>query len=423
MTYERLTYPREIELPGDEGVFARSALVACLTDDECRLVNVPDTAPGDAVLEFLSGMGYVIDKIDDWQVNLTGRGYAKPDEPIDAVDCAANADIAHLFAAYLAGFGMYGSIRCAYPYHSLKDLADLVRSLGGEILGRGEGCAPPWCVHPAPLSTREIKPMHPHPSLRSCLGIIFLLGQGTGAFPANTPGYDSLERAVRHYRGDIRRSEGRLYIKGGERVLARRREIPRSFRLAVAITIAAALTSAKPVHLPGVYLNPTRAATLEFLGRSGVDFTIEKIHDLDEEIAGDVLVNPSKLHGVELGKEAVRSVYEDIGPLLVMAALSAGLSEFDLGHLAQPEAEGAIKLANEITIAAKAGCDSSGNLITIEGNPSPQADDSAIEAVSDYTARVILSLVFKTPKPLEKGRCIRELGKALTQVILGDLLF
>jgi len=418
-----LVYPKEIELPGDEGVFARSALVACLTDDECRLVNVPDTAAGDAVLEFLSGMGYVIDKIDDLQVNLTGRGYNKPDEPGDALDCAGNADLAHLFAAFMAGFGMYGSIRCTYPHHSLKSLADMVKSLGGEILGRGDGCAPPWCIRPAPLTTREIKPLHPHPSLRSCLAIIFLLGQGTGAFPANTTGYDSLERTVKHYRGDIRRSEGRLYIKGGERVLARRREIPRSFRLAVATIIAAALTSAKPVRLPGVYLNPTRAGTLEFLGRSGVDFSVEKMYDLDEEIAGDVLVNPSKLHGVELGKEAVRAACEDIGPLLVMAALSAGLSEFDLGHLTQPEVEGAIKLGNEITLAVKAGCDTSGNRITIEGNPSPEADEGAVEAVSEYPARAILSLVFRTSKPLEKERCIKELGKTLTQVILGDLLF
>jgi hypothetical protein len=190
----------------------------------------------------------------------------------------------------------------------------------------------------------------------------------------------------------------------------------------MAIT-ASAITSTRAVRFPGVCLNPTRAATLEVLGRCGINFSVDNMGELDGEIVGDVIANPSEPNGIELGKEAVRAAYEDIGSLLVLACLSDGLSEFDLGHLTDPESEGAIKLASEIASVTGAPYDTGSNRITIEGNPSVEAYQSPIETVSDYTARAILALFFKTPKPLDKERCLGEFGKTLTQVILGDLLF
>ena len=423
MNRERLPFPNAIELPYDEATFLRSALVACLTNDECRLAGVPDTYAGKAILDFISGLGYQLEQIDESQVNLTGRGYIKPSEPPDAIDCAGNADLAHMFAAFLAGFGRYGVIRCANPHRSLKGLAGVVRQIGGDIFGRGDSCAPPWCVHPMPLSTADVRPSNPHPSLRSALVMLFILGQGTSSIPSAMPGYDSLERAVGHYRGEIRRSEGKLFIKGGERVIAKRREMPKSFRLAVVAGSAAAMASSRPVKFPRVCLNPTRAGTLGHLGHAGVGFDVENLTDLDGEVIGDLIINPSEPKGLELGRDAVRASYEDLGPLLAIACLSDGLSEFDLGFLAEAEAEGVVKLALEIASAVKSEIDTAGNKITIEGNPSGDADAEAIAYISDYPSRAILSIVMKTPKALEKELCIAEFGKSLTQVILGDLLF
>lgn len=423
MSRERYPFPKEMELTYDEGIFARSALTACLTDDECRLAGIPDTAAGRTVLDFLSGMGYELDYIDDTQVNLVGRGYAKPAEPTDVIDCAGSSDLAHLFTAWLCGWQLYGVVRCANPYHSLEDLAKTAKSMGGGITGRTDGCAPPWCVYPSAVAAGEVRPVNSHPSLRSALALIFLLGQGTGAFPSDTPGSDSMERAIRHYRGEIRRSEGRLFIKGGERVLAKRRDIPRSFRVAVAAIVMTALASGNDVRLPGVCLNPARAGTLEILGSAGIDFNVENMTEIDGEIAADIIVKPSELRGIELSGQAVRSSYEDLGPLLASACLGDGLSEFDLSMLSRPEKEGAIRLVEDIAAAAGAAIDTGGDRITIEGNPGGGGNAELIPAVTDYPAKTILALCYKTPAVLEKSACIDELGKNLAQVILGELLF
>jgi 3-phosphoshikimate 1-carboxyvinyltransferase len=423
VSIERLQFPKEIELPYDEATFVRSALVACLADDECRIAGVPDTYPAGAVLDFVSGIGYTVEKIDESQVNITGRGYAKPSEPPDAVDCAGSVDLAHVFAAFMTGFGLYGAIRCSNPFHSLRGLASTVRSMGGDMLGRGDGCTPPWCVHPMPLSNTDARPSNPHPSLRSALVMLFLLGQGTSSIPSTMPGHDGAERAIGHYRGEIRRSEGKLFIKGGERIIARRREMPRSFRMAVVAGCATAVASARPVKFPGVCLNPTRAATLEHLGHAGIGFDVAKLTDLDGEIAGDLLINPAEPKGLELGRDAVRASCEDLGPLLTIACLSDGLSEFDLASLTEPEANGTVTLAREIASAVKSEIDTEGNKITIEGNPSPAADAEALANISDYPSRAILAIALKTPAALDKQRCLSEFGKSLTQVILGDLLF
>ena len=412
-----------MELTYDEGIFARSALTACLTDDECRLAGIPDTAAGKTVLGFLSGMGYELDYIDDIQVNLVGRGYVKPGEPTDVIDCAGSSDLAHLFTAWLCGWQLYGVIRCANPYLSLEDLAKTAKSMGGRIAGRSDGCAPPWCVDPAAVAAGEVRPANPHPSLRSALALIFLLGQGTGAFPSDTPGPDSMERAIGHYRGEIRRSEGRLFIKGGERVLAKRRDIPRSFRIAVAVIVMTALTSGNDVRLPGVCLNPSRAGTLEILGRAGIDFSVENMADIDGEIAADIIVKPSEPKGIELSSKAVRSSYEDIGPLLVSACLGDSLSEFDLSMLSRPEKDGAIDLTEKIAAVTGATFDTGGDRITIEGNPGDGGNADLIPAVWDYSAKTILALYYKTPAVLEKASCINELGKNVARVILGELLF
>lgn len=145
--------------------------------------------------------------------------------------------------------------------------------------------------------------------------------------------------------------------------------------------------------------------------------------DVDGEIAGDLIVNPSEIKGFELSRESVRKSYEDLGPLLTLACLCEGLSEFDLGGLTAPEAAGIMKLAGELSLATGAPLDTGGNRVTIEGNPSGEKDEAAIDAISDYSSRVILALFHRTSSPLDKDRCLLEFGKSLTQIILGDLLF
>jgi 5-enolpyruvylshikimate-3-phosphate synthase len=423
MSREPLPFPREIELPFDEGVFARTALAACLTDDETRIAGIPDTIIGRTVLDNLSGMGYEIERIDETQVNIHGRGYEKPESPSDVIDCAFDTDLAHLFAGFLAGWGIYGAIRSDNPHHSMKGLADAVKTLGGEILGRDDDCLAPWAVRAASLAAMEIRPANPHPSLRSALTIMFLLGQGTGSFPTDLPGNDGMERAITHYKGEIRRSEGRFHIKGGERVLAIRREMPRSFRLAVPTIIAASMLSAKPVRLPGILLNQSRASTLGILGHAGIDFSVDKMAEIDGEVAADIEANPSEPQGLELGGGTVRSVYEDIGPLIAMACLCNGLSEFSTVKLIPSEAEGLSKLTGEIASATGASFDAGGNSITIEGNPAGEPNEEATSQISNYPARTLVALYHKLPGALDKAKSTDILGKRLTQVILGDLLF
>ncbi len=423
MSRERIEFPREIELPYDEGVFARSALVACLSDDESRIAGIPDTVIGRAVLDTLASMGYIMERIGESEVNISGRGYEKPEPPPDVIDCAFDSDLAHIFAGFLAGWGLYGVLRSDNRFHSMKCFASAMKSLGGEIIGRGDDVAPPWCVRPAVLAPADVRPAKPHNSARSALAIMFLLGQGTGSYPADLSGYDGMERAISHYRGEVRRSEGRLYIKGGERVLAIRREMPRSFRLATLSIIAAAMLSEKPVRFHRVLLNPSRASALAIFGHAGIDFAVENMGEIDGEVAADIVANPSEPHGIEASGDTVRAVYGDIGPLIAMACLSDGLSEFATAKLASVEAEGLSILAREIASATGASFDTGGNSITIEGNPGGDANEEATSRISDYPARTLVALYHRLPGALDKAKSADILGKRLTQVVLGDLLF
>ncbi len=147
------------------------------------------------------------------------------------------------------------------------------------------------------------------------------------------------------------------------------------------------------------------------------------MRDSDGEIVADIIVNPSGIQGIELGRDAVRISYEDLGCLITLACLSPGLSEFDLDSLTGLESKGVTELASSIAGVAGASLDTGGNRVTIEGNTSGDRGDAPFDGIRDYAARTLLAIYFHDASALSKERCILELGKSLTQVILGDLLF
>src|SRR5690606_18716011 len=91
--------------------------------------------------------------------------------------------------------------------------------------------------------------------------------------------------------------------------------------------VAGAIVPEGELRLPGVGLNPTRAALLDVLRAMGADITVENEREHGGEPIADLVVRPSALHGVSVGRALIPNLIDEIPVLAVAAACAEGRTE------------------------------------------------------------------------------------------------
>jgi len=124
---------------------------------------------------------------------------------------------------------------------------------------------------------------------------------------------------------------GEIEIRGGSSLSPGRFRIPGDFSSAAFFIGAAAFLAGSELVVDNVGLNPTRAAFLEALKAMGADIEVEAAPSAPtaEEPQGRVVVRGRELEGVEIPREKIPALIDELPILAVVAAFASGTTRVE----------------------------------------------------------------------------------------------
>jgi 3-phosphoshikimate 1-carboxyvinyltransferase len=136
------------------------------------------------------------------------------------------------------------------------------------------------------------------------------------------PTRDHTERLLERAGAEVRRTPGKITLRGVSRLALGELEIPGDFSSAASLLVAAAIVPGSDLTVHGVGLNTRRTGLLDVLERMGVRIAIYNRRSIGGEPAGDVAIRSSELVGATVSADEVPALVDEL-PLFALAACHA----------------------------------------------------------------------------------------------------
>jgi 3-phosphoshikimate 1-carboxyvinyltransferase len=316
------------EPPGDKSIGHRLALLAALASGRSRLEGFPPGQDCASTLGVLGGLAIGITRDGD-AVEVEGRGLEGLRRPQAELDCGNSGSTARMSCGILA----------AQPFES--------RLVGDESLSRrpfdrvvvpltrmGAAIETAGGFLPLTLSggrrLRGIDYELPIASAQVKTAVLFagLYADGITRVRESVSSRNHTELALLAFGASPVVRPGEIEIRSGARLSPGRFRIPGDFSSAAFFIGAAAFLEGSELVVESVGLNPTRAAFLEALTAMGADIEVESASDSGEPW-GRIVVRGRELRGVEIPRERVPALIDEIPILAVVAAFASGTTRVE----------------------------------------------------------------------------------------------
>jgi 3-phosphoshikimate 1-carboxyvinyltransferase len=316
------------EPPGDKSIGHRLALLSALASGRSRLEGFPPGQDCASTLGVLRALSVEISRDGD-AVEIEGRGLDGLEPPQTVLDCGNSGSTARMACGVLAG-QRFTSRLVGDESLSRRPLDRVVIPLTrmGAAIETTRGFLPMTITGGRRL--RGIDYELPIASAQVKTAVLFagLYAEGVTRVKETVPSRNHTELALLAFGASpvIRPCE--IEIRGGSSLSPGEFRIPGDFSSAAFFIGAAAFLAGSELVVENVGLNPTRAAFLEALIAMGADIEVEAAPSPGEPL-GRVVVRGRELRGVEIARERVPALIDELPILAVVAAFASGTTRVE----------------------------------------------------------------------------------------------
>ncbi|MCB6839735.1 3-phosphoshikimate 1-carboxyvinyltransferase [Weissella viridescens] len=132
---------------------------------------------------------------------------------------------------------------------------------------------------------------------------------------------DHTERMLTTFGVTLKRQDNTLLVPAAQSLSPANVTVPGDFSSAAFWLVAGVLVPDSQLALSEIGLNPTRTGLIQLLKRMGAEIPVQ-MHQTSGEPIGDVLVQTQSLRGIDVTKNDIPAVIDEL-PLLVLAATQA----------------------------------------------------------------------------------------------------
>lgn len=392
-------------LPADKSIAHRAAIVAAISDGDCRIAGFPDAADPQSTLACLRALGVAMDTDADGVLAVHGVGLDGLRAPDGPLDCGNSGTTMRLLAGLLAGrpFATRLTGDASLSRRPMERIAAPLRAMGAQVhttdghapLTVGGSTALDGITYRLPVASAQVK---------SAVLLAGLGARGSTTVVEPTPTRDHTERMLEL---DVLHlgAERHITVAGGARVRARAYAVPRDVSAAAFFLVAGSTAEQAVIEMPGVGLNPTRTAILDVLRAMGARLTVHRERERGGEPIGDLRVEApaAGLHGVDVAGDAVANLIDEIPVLAVAAACARGTTTIrDAAELRHKESD---RLAVTASVLRAMGADVAEHPdgLTIRGRTAdgpPLAGGVTVDANGDHRiamAAAVAALAARAP--------------------------
>ena len=307
-----------VAVPGDKSIAHRALMLAALAPGVSHVHGVPEGDAVRATANCLRSLGVRIDVEDSAvRVESTGR-LAAPEADLFAGNSATSM---RLLAGILSGqpFPVRLTGDAWLSRRPMQRIIEPLRMMGAQI--QSADGKPPLDIHGGVLRAIDYALPVASAQVKSAVLLAGLFAQGETRIAEPRPTRDHTERLFKSLHIALLTQNGTVAIRGGQRPVPFRLDIPGDLSSA-AFFLAAAALSGGTIEARSVGLNPTRTAFLQILERMGASVEVRRGPDRGFEPAGDILVGGPIHLPVKLGAEHVPAMIDEL-PLVALLATQA----------------------------------------------------------------------------------------------------
>lgn len=315
-----------ISVPGDKSISHRSLILGSIAQGETRIYNFLDSLDCLKTLECMQALGAEIDLGKDNFIKIKGKGLYGLQEAKGILDVGNSGTTIRLLTGLLGGQSFYSVLSGddSIRRRPMKRVIEPLRLMGADIWGRKDGQF-------APLSIRgnKLNPLHytlpvASAQVKTALLLAGLYTVGETVVKEPLPTRNHTERMLEIMQADIKISPLEIKVMGGKELKGTDIFVPGDISSAAYFIAAASILKDSQIIIKQVGINPTRTGIIEILKKMGAKINILNYRIKSNEPRADLMIEYSKLKGVEIKKGNVPFLIDELPLIAVMATQAQG---------------------------------------------------------------------------------------------------
>jgi 3-phosphoshikimate 1-carboxyvinyltransferase len=315
-----------IYVPGDKSISHRSLILGSIAQGETRIYNFLNSLDCLKTLECMQALGVKIELDENNSVKIKGKGLYGLQEAKGILDVGNSGTTIRLLTGLLGGQSFYSVLSGddSIRRRPMKRVIEPLRLMGADIWGRKDGQF-------APLSIRgnKLNPLHyilpvASAQVKTALLLAGLYTIGETVVKEPLPTRDHTERMLEIMQADIKISPPEIKVIGGKELKGTDIFVPGDISSAAYFIAAASILKDSQIIIKQVGINPTRTGIIEILKKMGAKINILNYRIKSNEPRADLMIEYSKLKGVEIKKGNVPFLIDELPLIAVMATQAQG---------------------------------------------------------------------------------------------------
>jgi len=313
-----------IFVPGDKSISHRSLILGSIAQGETQIYNFLNSLDCLKTLECMQVLGAEIELGKDNSVKIKGKGLYGLQEPKNILDVGNSGTTIRLLTGLLSGQDFY-SVLCgdaSIRKRPMKRVVEPLRLMGADIWGRKDGQF-------APLSVRgnKLNPLHytlpvASAQVKTALLLAGLYTTGETVIKEPLPTRDHTEKMLEIMQADLEISPPEIKVMGGKELRGTDIFIPGDISSAAYFIAAASILRDSQITIKQVGINPTRTGIIGILNKMGAKIDTLNYQVKSNEPQADLMIEYSKLKGVDIKKENVPFLIDEL-PLIAVVSTQA----------------------------------------------------------------------------------------------------
>jgi 3-phosphoshikimate 1-carboxyvinyltransferase len=316
----------EIKIPGDKSISHRSAIIAAILDEPVRIKNYLFSSDCRATLDVLKDLGADIAG-DSRELIIKGCGISGLREPNKILDVGNSGTAIRLLSGILAGNPIM-SVLSGDSSINGRPMARIIKPLnqmGARVYGRNNGKYAPLVI----IGTRDLRGKRFDSGLssaqvKSCILLAALHAEGITEIRQPGTSRDHTERMLEYLGASIEYDGRNTSIDPSKKLAAKDIHIPADISSALFFIVAALILRDSRITIKDVGINPTRSYALDILRSMGAEINIKNSRTVCNEPVADIEASSSLLKSVEIDRDMIPNIIDEIPILSVAASAASG---------------------------------------------------------------------------------------------------
>lgn len=333
-------------LPGDKSISHRYAMLAGVAEGTSKITNFSTGADPHSSLGCMVSLGAKA-TVSKNEVEVTGVGgsFKQPEHPLDCGNSGSTMRmLAGLVAAQPGEYTFIGDE--SLTVRPMERIRKPLEQMGARVqLTDGHA---PMVVHGTPLKALDFESPIASAQVKTAVLFAGLQAEGVTSIAEAVRTRDHSEHALRAFGAELERVDGRLRIRGGQKLKAINAAVPGDMSSAAFFLCAALLFEDSNLVLDGLGMNPTRATLLDVVTAMGGSVKVLEVQEQHGETVGTIQVNRGRtLKGTNINGALAASLIDEIPVLAAIAPYT------DTGMKIRDAKELRVKESDRIALVVK----------------------------------------------------------------------